>query len=579
MFQRLSDLSSFISLSESEPWELLNEGMPPKYNRGFALCFSNDGKWLGVKTIYKNKGIVYRSGPSNGTDFTPCCKFASNTANRLFKAVNELAAYAELPENKKKSLDASIECFESRKEEIWQEVESKAKSETLDKDKRGFVYWEIDSKPVYEWQEAKQLLQQKFLIPFKKGGNRIGACSICGQDELEVYGNVSIIACYNLDKPGSIAGGFKDNEAHRNFPVCQNCAFSIAQAFTFAENNFTSSMAGETYMLLPYTSDAEIYEQLHETLKSNPERYQLSKNTDLVCEEIDLVKYFSKQGKQIALAVIFFKKEQKSWRVIAEIQQLLPNRLHELHHAAEIIADSQDLFGKDDKNLQISAYTFKTFSGSSEKNSVNTLRAWLIALFESHVIDYNVFLHNLVSKIISTGKADADKLNWVTRQAWGLYRYALETNLIKLDKIQGEINMQLVIPDSSYGEYIKEHSEFFRRPEIVATFLTGCYASVVASVQYKERGATPFTKKFIGRLLTKQQLQSIYREGHAKLTQYRKLAYVIKKEGKGLDPDLANSWVVCGENWNISDDEATFAFTIGYSLAYRISNLELPTEE
>ncbi len=366
MFQRLSDLSRFISLSESESWELLNEGMPPEYNRGFALCFSNDGKWQGVKTTYKTKDIVYRSGPSNGTDFTPCCKFASNTANRLLKAVKELAAYTELPENKKKSLDASIECFENRKDEIWQEVETKAKSETLDKDKRGFVYWEIDSKPIYEWQESKQHLQQKFLIPLKKGGTRIGACSICGQNELEVYGNVSIIACYNLDKPGSIAGGFKDKEAHRNFPVCQNCAFSIAQAFTFAETHFTSNMAGETYLLLPYSSDAEISEQLHETIKSHPERYQLHKNTDLVCEEMDLITEFSKQGKQIALALIFFKKEQKSWRIIAEIQQLLPNRLHELHKAAEIIAHSQDLFSKDDKPLNISAYTFKTFSGILE---------------------------------------------------------------------------------------------------------------------------------------------------------------------------------------------------------------------
>ncbi len=596
MFQRLYDLSHFLSSSEQEPWQRINEGMPAEYNRGFALCFSKEGEWQGVETIYKNENIwhgdiVYRFGSPNGTDYTPCCRMTkpAKTVNRLLKATEKLVGYSELPNNKKQYLEASIQYFKSHKDEIRQQIEAKLKSEELEI-KCGYLYWVVDSKPVYEWQEAKAFLQQQFLIPFAKGGTRIGTCSVCGQQELKVYGNVSIVACYNLDKPGNIAGGFKDKEAHRNFPVCQNCAFSIAQAFSFAENHFTSSMAGQTYMVLPYTADEEIYEQLHETIKAHPERYQLSKTTDLVCEEIELVDEFGKQGKQIALAVIFFQKEQAFWRIQAEIQQLLPNRLHELHEAAEKIAHAEDLFGKDDKPLQISAWTFKTFSGTSEKKSANTLRVWLVALFEKHPIDYKVFLHKLVSRMINMGKADSDKLGWITRQAWGLYRYALETQLIKLDNIQGEINMPKAIPESSYGEYIKEHSEFFHRQEIVAAFLTGCYASVVAFVQHKKRNATPFTKKFIGRLLSKEQLQSIYREGHTKLTQYRKLGYVFKKEGKGLDPDLANAWVACGEQWNISDEEATFVFTIGYSLEYRIhqlysdedsleDNLELPFED
>ncbi|MDM8557482.1 TM1802 family CRISPR-associated protein [Candidatus Parabeggiatoa sp. HSG14] len=101
-------------------------------------------------------------------------------------------------------------------------------------------------------------------------------------------------------------------------------------------------------------------------------------------------------------------------------------------------------------------------------------------------------------------------------------------------------------------------------------FLTGCYASTVASTQRKERHNDPFTKKFLGRLLTKTHLQRLYREGHNKLAMYDKLGYVIK----GLDPDLAEAWVVCGKQWNISDEEATFAFTIGYSLEYRIRKLD-----
>ncbi len=130
--------------------------------------------------------------------------------------------------------------------------------------------------------------------------------------------------------------------------------------------------------------------------------------------------------------------------------------------------------------------------------------------------------------------------------------------------------MQDATPNSAYGRYIEDHRNFFRKPELVVAFLTGCYASQVASAQHEARGATPFTKKFMGRLLNQKALQRLYREGHGKLAQYDKLGYVIT----GLDPDLAAAWISCGDRWSIDDEHSTFAFTMGYSLAYRIRQLD-----
>ncbi|EDN71149.1 conserved hypothetical protein [Beggiatoa sp. PS] len=596
MFQRLLDLSR--SLSTSAPWERINEGMPIEYNRGFALSFSKQGQWQSVESYNLKENefhadVIYRSGPSNGTDYTSCCKYVGKTtSSRLLKAVKNLANYPKLPTAQKQRLQTSIDNFERQKDEIWAELEEKINLSEIDgKTKRGFIYWKIDSEKVYEWQATKDFLIQQFLAPFPKGGTHTGTCSVCGQNDLTVYGNVSIVACYNLNNPGSIAGGFIDKQAHRNFPVCEACTIAIAEAFTFAENHLTSSMAGQTYLILPYATNPEIQEVLLESLKEHPERFYLSqeKTTDLVCEELEWLEDFPTD--QIALALIFFKIKQASWQIQAEVQQILPSRLHHLKKAVEKIAAADDLFGKDDKPLQITTYTFKQFSGASEKESENTLRTWLVSLFEGHRIDYQHFFHKLVKKIISAGKSDPDKLGWIIRQAWGLYRYALATQLIQLDNTSGETNMPKAIPDSPYGKYIKEHPDFFRRNEIVVAFLTGCYASTVASVQYEERKTTPFTKKFIGRLLSKKQLQKLQTEGYAKLSQYKKLGYVIQKEGKGLDPDLANAWVACGDFWQISDEETTFAFMIGYSLRFRIyqmysttdknapENLELPFEE
>ena len=574
MFQRLYEFSR--CLPQKENWERLNEGMPANYDRGIAVCFDDRGEWSGIEDRQGNQGVVYRSGPPNGTDFTPCNKLAGSTAQRLLRGIEILSVYPGLSGPKGDWLKAVAEGYKKRQEAIWEAIETRRSEAGInDKDHRGYVFLARGqiTDPVYAWPEVNAFLVEQFLAPFKNGGMRIGTCSVCGGEEKTVYGNFSIVACYNLDKKGSIAGGFAPHEAHRNLPVCGDCALALAEAFGFAERHFTSFMAGQTYMVLPYAESEAIQAALAYRLKKDPTRFDLDRAQDLVATELQLVRDFGGYGDQLALSLIFFSAEQAAWRIRAEVQQLLPSRMRQLHQAAQTLAaalDLQTVTRDEDKPFQVSASTFRTFSGTGDAASTETLRAWLAALFEGRSIDEGHFLHLLVAKLVATGRSDPGLSAWTTRQAWGLYRYALLTGLIQPPhQTNKEILMQEAIPKSPYGRYATEHRAFFRQPELVVAFLTGCYASQVAYAQREARGADPFTKKFIGRLLNRTALKNLYREGHGKLAQYDKLGYVIT----GLDPDLAQAWVACGETWGIDEDEATFAFTIGYSLAYRINKL------
>lgn len=579
MFQRLYELSQ--CLPERAAWERLNEGMPTNYDRGLALCFGPDGEWRGVRTYNGNQGVLYRSGPPNGTDFTPCCKLAGNTANRLASAVEACVEAPELADHQRRWLSLSLATFRTAQAAIWSEVEGERKSAGIDdKDHRGYVYWADEQmRPVHGWPEMRDTVVRRFVEKFAdKGGSRdAGNCAVCGRNAVRVYGNYTVLACYNLNNKGSIAGGFSANTAHRNFPVCGECALAIADTFTFANKHLMSMMAGQTYLVLPYSNSPEVREELRTRLGRRPQRYSLGKARDLVADEWALIEDTG-YGDQLALALIFFEQQQAAWRVQAEVQQLLPSRLQALHAAGQAIARAADLIAvnkKEEQPVRISALTFKNFSGASDKPSEETLRDWLAALFAGKAVDRRHFLHVLVSKLIATGRSNASLLHWMTRQAWGLYRYASRVRLIVSEPLEEHPAMSDAIPESPYGRYVHEHADFFRRPELVVAFLTGCYAATVASVQHQERGAAPFTKKFIGRLLTRQHLQRLYREGHGKLAQYGKLGYVIT----GLDPDLANAWVACADDWAVSDEEATFAFTIGYSLAYRIGQLDRAAAE
>jgi CRISPR-associated protein Csh1 len=573
VFQRLYEFSQ--CLPSKANWERLDEGMPDNYDRGIAVCFDQAGHWQSIEVRHGNKGVVYRSGPPNGSDLTPCTKLAKSTRKRLLKAVQDFVNSTDtLSSAKRQWLQQTIDSYQDHADAIWTEIEHHCSEAGVNKDHRAYVYWAGSSleAPVYAWPEIHDYLTKRFLEPFSKGGQHTGSCSVCAETNKTVYGNFSVIACYNLDKKGNIAGGFHKHHAYRNLPVCEDCALALAEAFTFGEQYFSSYMAGQAYLALPYSSNPEIQQELATLLRRNPQRFSLGKTKDLVADEWDLFDEFRDQGDQIAIALIFFKVDKASWQIRAEVQQILPSRLDALHQAAKQIAAAEDLIqikAEKEKPLVITATTFRHFTGYGEGSSEDTLRSWLIALFEKRPIDSRLFLHLLVTRILATSRKEPQMSHWITREAWGFYRYARLTGLIHSPAPTEEIAMQNAIPNSPYGRYIEDHQDFFNGPELVIAFLTGCYASVVASVQRDKRGAAPFTKKFVGRLLNQKALQRLYREGHDKLSQYDKLGYVIT----GLDPDLAAAWVASGDHWDIDDERATFAFTIGYSLAYRIKQL------
>lgn len=580
MFQRLHEFSQ--CLPERPAWQRLNEGMQPPYDRGLALCFDEKGEWAGVATVYDDPNVVYRSGPPNGTDFTPCCKLAGNTAHRLCRTAKELVEHASLTADQCSWLHRTIAVFQDRQAEFWAEVETVSKQAGVDgKAHRDYVFWcrkdGMNLEPIYDWPETKDFLVAQFLETFSKGGKRSGVCAVCDQDSVTVYGNFSVLACYNLDKPGSIAGGFRAERAHRNLPVCETCALALAEAFNFADTRLKSSMGGQPYLILPYANNPVVRAELKASLENHPDQFTLGKARDLLADQWALVDEFAGRGDQLAFALIFFKEEQASWRIQAEVQHLLPSRIRELHEASRKIETAVDLTTEQPegiKPLRITAQTFRNFAGAAGKTSTDTLRAWLVALFDRRPVDTRYFLHCLVDNLITIGKTHPEYLNNQTRQAWGLYRYALLAGLIPTTAIE-DSRMAEAIPDSPYGRYLATHRDFFCNPELTVAFLTGCYAATVASVQRKERGADPFTKKFMGRLLGRDHLRRLYREGHGKLAQYGKLGYVIQT----LDPDLANAWISCGDRWAIGDEEATFAFTLGYSLSYRIQQLDSKTSD
>ena len=590
MFQRLYELSDLLNVKDFNPWELLNQGMPENYERGFAICFDLRGNYVGIKTINSHKGIsergvVYLPGPSNNSPpLIPCTRLSAKMETKisyLFKCTRDISQADDLPEfwkiwlaevdwnNKELIKNIALEIAKRAYEAV---VGEKLPSGKI---RSGYTfpacYENGQIKPVFELAAAKKLMVGKAEAIWRNHGVREGICSVCGGSG-EVFGNFARLKCYSLDKPGMITGGFNTALAHRNFPVCTSCAYRLSFAIHYVRDRLTASMAGQPYMILPFSSsDPELKKLIKEELELRPNRFSISRQCDLIAgHESEFLSYIheEKLKDQLAFALIFFKESNAEWKIMAEVQQVLPSRMRELQQARKKVAGESVLMISGDRGkrpFSISANSFRLFAGAgSNKASDRIICQWLTAVFEGLRIERESFLKHIVDRLLAVERQEASKLFYYTSQAWGLYLFARYINFIP----KGEECMNREYPDSPFGKYMSEHAEFFSRPEIIASFLTGCYVNTVCSVQKEERNSkkAPFAKKFLGRLLSRNHLKRLYREGHDKLSQYDKLGYVATD----LDPDLAQAWVQCGDTWQISDEEATFAFTVGYSLAFRI---------
>ena len=559
---------------------MVNEGMPANYDRGLAICFDDFGKYIGVRVKMGNRDVVYRPGPSNnGPPLTPSAKLSDKLEKKIDFIFQVSESLSHLDSSSNEEWKEWLTRVPWKDEQIQQQVAAEVSKtaeeagcgEKLEsgRTRSGYMFparfVNGDIQPLFKTQQAKDYMIQETVKVWSKESEQ-ARCSICNSSDTKVFGNFSELKSYSLDKPGSIVGGFQSAVSPRNFPVCSNCSFSLTAAIRYVFDHLQGNMAGESYLILPFSSSLEIRKLLREELEKRPERFSISSRTDLLAaseEEFVQLMLDENLKEQLAFSLIFFAEKQKSWRILGEVHQVLPGRMREIQWAIRRVRSDSMLEGKDGQPLNITSHMLREFTGPENKKSGEMLRSWLSAIFSGRTSDRSVFLGALVERIMAAGRREPQKLAWITRQAWGIYLFAREINFIEQRR---EESMAFEEPKSSFGQFIKNHNDFFSRTEIATAFLTGCYVSIVCSVQRKERGSDPFSKKFLGRLLTSAALKKLYREGHDKLAQYRKLGYVATT----LDPDLAESWVACCNQWRISDEEATFAFTIGYTLAYRI---------
>lgn len=582
--------------------EYLMDDLGGRYKYGLALKFQrNDGEvtFTGVEGNEigsPNLPKVYylRGSSPRSEDISPVTKLSEKGPQKrvedLQKCLQKMTEWS-LQKNMK---DFSNLCnqialvLENKKREIGETLEAKIPREVRKKKTitlPTFFYIEVDGQPLSLLNECKDYLRR--MAPEKYG--RIpkteiscqlenALCSICQNSSKVLYGNYSEIKCYSLDKPGSIAGGANTSVASKNFPVCPDCAAFIKNGFKYAKQSLSQSIGGESYLLLPKMEIdylrrrwLDLFEGFQRDVLEKPEL------KDAEDKERDLLRKIAREFANEVLAsynMVFYKgggAGSQEWKIVAEIEEVLPSRVAEILKTIEDVENGTPFRHKE--RDRVNMYLVREFTSSKQRG--DAFLEVLEAVFGGQKkISYNTALRWVVEHILEEYKKQAKEGRWTARLP---VRGYLFLKFLQDLKVLGGKEVRTVPEEkrreSKYMLFFEQHRDFFDRVEKRVAFLMGNLVATVLYVQEKELGNPKFFEKLRGLRLNEQQLKKIKSESEFKLYQYRDAVrkLTIEHNLKLLLEDISLSWCRTQAKWNISDDEATFCFTLGLNLNYYIT--------
>lgn len=582
MFTKLLELNRIIEgKTPRTKLERLNQGLPEAYRHGIAICFDRvTGDYAGLQHVQGSSEVVYMAASgANGFSRVAVQPYtdAIKTVPKLKKAVNAFAQ--DLIELK----EIFFLISKSFKEEVViKDVLREIASLTLKPNKPPYAFLFLaflkDGKMlrVYNEKEVQSYMMEKAFDDYGTvpgNGNKIPlvqdnrVCYVCGESGRQVYGNFSLLKSYNLAKPGVITGGFDMSQTLNNFPVCVECITAVSSAYTYAGKKLTFPFCGESYLLLPClkTDDDSLANTIVKLLEGMGHTTQTSEYEKITGSQNDILEELADvgQGKDLlTLTMIFFEESNASWKITAEIPEILPSRISRIYFVKRAV-ESDDYLKMGDKPFFFTFRIIRDFAGNSGKTSQRKFMAYVDAVFSGGRISEATFLSDVVRAVVTRAKREPQMLHYMVRDALATWQFLNQLGIFEKGV---RVMSDAVGTGGKYGQFVEAHKDFFDAEEKVAAFLTGCYVSKVMYVQEKKLGNSPFYKKLRGMKLDIKQLQALYPEARNKIQQYDAFPLV-----NDLDQLLASAWIESVKGRKITDDEATLSFTIGLSLDYNIN--------
>ncbi|MCS6809536.1 MAG: type I-B CRISPR-associated protein Cas8b/Csh1, partial [Bacteroidota bacterium] len=352
----------------------------------------------------------------------------------------------------------------------------------------------------------------------------------------------------------------------------------------FVERTLRFRFCGYDYFLLP-TPTLNIPNEEFPAIASDFPKFALTDEAKQQSNyaELDIIEALAAQQNTATYTLFFFEKNKAEFKILASIDDVFPSYMRRVYDARESIAQIQvfhDLPGKDKTtyNLRFDFRLIQYFFNRTKEEGDNTYHFLNIvrAVFMQKHISYGFLLRAILRRTRTSARNDAN-FNLDTLKGYMVLCFLAKLHLLHPFSLQA---MSKEIPvDAPIEAFFREHEKFFDygSPVKRAVFLEGVLTQKLLNIQYRERGSQPFFTRLNGLNINRKIFERLLPEIRAKLIEYDKFFPHYQRLSEAIA-----AYTVASEPhaWKLSDDEYSFYFALGMSLAKHLyPKEESSTEE
>jgi len=545
---------------------------------------------------------LYKKGAPNGTDATPTSKVAGQVEktfkNRFIKWFENYDSY-DISDEEKDNLKKMSIAIKGQKDRIIAELNEKYSGKdskynaiiTLAIEKEEGISY-LSDHPVF-----KSILLRTGSDKYstkKSQGTSLGRdafCSVCRQKKEEVYGFAIPWAFHTFDKPGFIAGGFDVSESWKNTPVCFDCATSLELGKKYIEERLDFGFYGFRYLLVPKLALGCDFQDILSILGGKDQKRKLKINkeikSNITSDEEEILDLVKDKKDSISNSLIFYKKEQSSYRILLLIEGILPSRLKALFDIKDKVDERFKAYNdqllnesqKEKNHLQFNFGVLRRFFPQESKNRTfdKIFLEMVNKIFVGNRIDYYLLMDFIIRKA-REAFVEGYPTNIATLNGFLLLHYLKELNLFRDSKeelkemdekgsgMQSIENLEGLPLEQKVERFFEANQSFFTSDAKKATFLEGVLTQNLLNIQWNDKKATPFRAKLHGLKINEALIKRLLPEIQNRLEEYGKNYY------RDLESIIAHYFVLAGVNWKEADDELSFYFVLGMDMQKLFKN-------
>lgn len=594
MIEAVSRIGEHAQSGFADLLDAIVENPNSKGRYGHALVVTLEDKkgdlsYRGVELeeIGDYRRYLYKGKKGNVTDATPTCKIAKKikkTFDKKFLRWFENLDDASISNEDGDVLARIKDVIFSNKDKIFEEIQEK-KSRLKPTENCiitiGFVK-DGDMKYLADYHVFRNILLKKSCDRFfkKYGGESKGTdalCSVCKKRKDEVYGYAIPWPFHTFDKPGFIAGGFRQSDAWKNTPVCLNCAINLDAGKKYIEESLDFSFYGFRYLLIPKLVIGDEYKDILDILSEMKKKLQMSRETRnrITDDEDEILDMVKDQNDFFSNNLLFYKKDNSAYRILLHIEGILPSRLRKLFEAKERVEGAFGIYNEmvlsdynSNSRLRFDFYTLRRFFPRETANVTYDKMFLEIVnrIFVGRVVDRHLLISFIMKRIRDDFVHERSTL-MNTLNGFLLLHYLKELNLLKdlgVSDMSGIVlkreELEKLPLESRIDRFFDATREFFDSDAKKATFLEGVLAQKLLNIQWMEKKARPFYTKLHGLKMNEALIKRLLPEIQNKLEEYDKNYY------RELEEIIAKHFVLSGNRWKETDDELSFYFVLGMNL-------------